>query len=157
MAGDKTDTWAAFDAIRKHYAERAHLIVNASDWDLDPYEWDTPKSGIRLTPIEAAVWEELRNQDVVMYPQYPVGRYFVDFGNPVAKVAIECDGAAWHKDVEKDSRRQSEIVSMGWRMYRIGGRDCLATDGDGIKRAVAEFVKNVCWTNSIKFGGGLDR
>jgi len=59
----------------------------------------------------------------VAYPQWPVGRFFVDFANPVAKVAIECDGKAFH-DVERDAKRQGEIEAMGWAVYRFTGREC---------------------------------
>ena len=40
------------------------------------------------------------------YPQYPIGKYFVDFADPVKKIVIECDGKKYHQDKEKDKRRQ---------------------------------------------------
>jgi hypothetical protein len=47
---------------------------------------------------------------LVLYPQYPVGRYFVDFGNPVHKVAIECDGARWHS-YRRDGARSGRMLA----------------------------------------------
>lgn len=81
-----------------------------------------------MTPIEAAIWTDIRCEGAVLYPQYPVGRYFVDFANPRARVALECDGKEWHQDQAKDDARQSDIESWGWTVYRIGGGDCLRAD-----------------------------
>ena len=97
------------------------LEAGAAEWGIDPYEvdWDS-----LFTPIERALWHDIRAVDIVMYPQYPILGYFVDFANPVAKVCIECDGAQWHTDKEKDARRQQQIQAHGWTVYRISGRDC---------------------------------
>lgn len=116
------------EAIRRFYdmAWKDIKAAGVSELGIDPYEVDW----IRLfTPIELALWHDIRNADAVLYPQYPVGCYFVDFGNPVAQVAIECDGAKWHQDSDKDVARQRQIEAMGWRVYRITGRDC-KTDFD---------------------------
>lgn len=114
-----------FERVKAFYAEVDHLIKRRSDeWMIDPYAWEFD-GGIRLTPIEWALWNDIRMENMVMYPQYPVGRYFVDFGNPAAKVAIECDGEQWHTDKTKDAVRQREIETLGWHVYRITGKDCL--------------------------------
>lgn len=111
-------------AIRAYYATRHSVLAAApaNRWALDPYEWK--EGGIRMTPIEAALWHDIRAEGLVLYPQYPVGRYFVDFGNPAAKVAIECDGAAWHLNTDADKLRQASIESYGWSVYRLTGRQC---------------------------------
>lgn len=73
-------------AIREFYgmAWKDIKAAGATEWGIDPYEVDW----IRLfTPIEFALWHDIRNANAVLYPQYPVGRYLVDFGNPVAQVA----------------------------------------------------------------------
>ena len=77
-----------------------------------------------FTPIEAAAWSDLRSAGLPMWPQLPVGRFFVDFGNPIAKVALECDGAAWHQDKAKDEARDAELRRMGWTVYRASGKVC---------------------------------
>jgi len=119
----KTPDWTA---IRQHYRANTQAIYEAgrSMWGIDPYAWEH-ETDIRLTPIERALWSDIRAVGVVMYPQYPVSRYFVDFANPVARVAIECDGALWHLDAEKDRKRQCEIEAEGWTVYRISGSECL--------------------------------
>ena len=114
-----------FNRISQHYQRNIAEILGAPAhrWGIDPYAWDH-EAGISLTPIEAALWSDIRYLGCVFYPQFPVGRYFVDFGNPVAKVAIECDGAEFHQDKAKDEKRQREIEAAGWTVYRITGREC---------------------------------
>jgi very-short-patch-repair endonuclease len=91
-------------------------------WAIDPHAIDWVPM---LTPIEQALWAEIRYEGAVLYPQHPVGNYFVDFGHPLARVAIECDGKEWHLDHAKDAERQREIESYGWTVYRLTGRACL--------------------------------
>jgi very-short-patch-repair endonuclease len=114
-----------WQCIREHYRRNTMAIYRAgrNDWGLDPYAWEHD-AGIILSPIESALWCDLRAVGVVVYPQYPVTRYFVDFANPVARVAIECDGAAYHTDKQRDDARQADIEAEGWTVYRISGRDC---------------------------------
>jgi very-short-patch-repair endonuclease len=112
-------------AIRAFYATiRGEVMARRNEWaNDDAYLWDH-LGRIELTPIERWLWSDIRSVDAVLYPQYPVGGFFVDFGNPVAKVAIECDGAEWHKDKQKDAERDAKLVAIGWTVYRITGRDC---------------------------------
>jgi len=113
-----------FDRVRAHYRKHdAAIMASPTDWFDDAYSWDH-EAAVVLTPIERALWHDIRAESLVLYPQYPVGRFFVDFGNPVWKVAIECDGARWHKDAARDAERQHEIEASGWAVYRITGRDC---------------------------------
>lgn len=114
-----------WDDIRRFYKARVAGLRAAlkNEWAIDPYEWESC-GAIRLTPIEAALWHDIRAVGAVFYPQFPVGQFFVDFGNPKARVAIECDGAAFHKDVARDDVRQRSIEAMGWRVYRLTGREC---------------------------------
>lgn len=117
-----------YQAALHFYSTHTALIMAAprNEWAGDPYAWDR---WISMTPIEASLWGDIRDANAVFYPQYPVGRFFVDFANPVARVAIECDGRAYHQDHRKDQARQKEIEAMGWWVYRITGRQCM-TDYD---------------------------
>lgn len=116
--------------IKQFYRERETRILAAPRcrWALDPYAWES--AGISMTPIERALWHDIRCAALVLYPQYPVGRFFVDYANPAAKVAIECDGAAYHMDKAKDKARDAVLKSLGWRVYRITGRDCKSISDD---------------------------
>lgn len=120
------DRKAHLNAIKAHYSAAMPLLLESSDeWGIDPYAWDS-EVGIWLTPIEKALWNEIRLIDLVMYPQFPVAGYFVDFGNPAARVAIECDGLRWHTDTARDDARQARIEAKGWTVYRVMGKDCFA-------------------------------
>ena len=115
-----------FNALRENYRHYQRLVdAGLASWDLgDVYsiaDW-----GSIFSPIESAIWADIRYYGLAMWPQFPVGRYFVDFGNPVAKVAIECDGKAWHQDKQRDARRQEEIEELGWEVHRIPGWMCKA-------------------------------
>lgn len=115
---------ARFDAIRSNYRRKQAMVdAGLSDWyGSDPYEvgnWPT-----LFTPIENALWCDIRAYGLDLWPQLPVGKYFVDFGNPIAKVAVECDGAAWHMDKGKDRQRDERLERMGWAVIRIPGRKC---------------------------------
>ncbi len=114
---------ARLSAIAAYYRE-AWRDVRASEphrWAFDVHEVDWCRW---MTPIELSLWGEIRAEGIVLYPQHPVGRFFVDFGHPHARVAIECDGSAYHLDRERDAERQAEIESYGWRVYRLTGRQC---------------------------------
>ncbi|MGC4396013.1 endonuclease domain-containing protein [Hydrogenophaga sp. T2] len=131
-------------AIRDHYKhfEAKILAERADEWALDPYAWS---QYLTLTPIEDWLWVHIRDANAIFYPQYPVGRFFVDFANPRAKVAIECDGAQYHKDKAKDQRRDDELSAMGWRVYRVPGYLCVRdNDHDtGRIREAARFVYRI--------------
>lgn len=140
-----------WSGIRCFYAHHDMAIHQAgpSQFGIDPYAWEHD-GGITLTPIERALWSDIRASGAVLYPQYPVGRRFVDFGNPCAKVAIECDGAQWHTDAEADARRQREIEANGWTVYRFTGRECMDDEGDVTDDAgrtrliVSETYRRIC-------------
>lgn len=110
--------------IRAHYAALTpRILAEASnEWATDAYAWDNGM--IRMTPIESWLWADIREANLVMYPQYPVNGVFVDFANPRAKVAIECDGRDFHLDKAKDQRRDKGLQVMGWTIYRITGSEC---------------------------------
>ncbi|WP_176463954.1 endonuclease domain-containing protein [Bordetella genomosp. 11] len=110
--------------IRRAYGQfQRRVDAGMASWmEFDPYivgDWASI-----LTPIELAVWENIRRRGLPMWPQLPVGRFFVDFGNPVKRVAIECDGAAYH-DARRDGIRDAELARDGWLVYRIPGWQCM--------------------------------
>lgn len=82
-----------------------------SPYDLG-MEWE-------FTPIEDNVWGDIRYLGLPLYPQFPIGPYFVDFGDPIRKIGIEVDSKEWHKDWRKDAKRQRELEKLGWHIIRI--------------------------------------
>lgn len=144
-----------WNAIRAFYDTlRDEIMACRTEWaDDDAYMWDHV-GGIEMTPIERWLWSDIRSVDAVLYPQYPVGGFFLDFANPVAKVAIECDGAEWHKDKDRDAARDSRLAAMGWTVYRITGKDCRTQyDQDkGTKGIAYELVKEIAELHRIRRG-----
>ncbi len=138
--------------IREFYdlSKSAIMAERKNEWGIDPYAWD--RGIITLTPIECWLWHDIRAVDVVLYPQYPVFDFFVDFANPKAKVAIECDGQDYHLDKAKDDARDLRLSRAGWKTYRISGKDC--RDGVGMeyesKSAARTFIKRIAENHHIK-------
>lgn len=108
-----------WNVIRQLYAYMTPRILNGER--MDPYIIDWLPVFIR---IEYDIWGSIRYLGLPFYPQYPVAGYFVDFADPVRKIAIECDGKAFH-DAKKDSKRDCELMELGWRVIRFTGRRCV--------------------------------
>lgn len=114
--------------IRKHYEILTPRIMANSL--VRPSWWVTPYALIGnwpniMSPIEFMAWQAIRGfGKIPLYPQYPVDKYFLDFGNPFLKIAVECDGKEFHQDIKKDIRRDEKLFEKGWKVYRISGSDC---------------------------------
>lgn len=120
MSGD----FEIFLRIRDAYAtalpEWMDRYQETGEMHNEPYIMDW----LRLfTPIEAAVWSDIRGQGLPFYPQLPVLNYFIDFGCPMLKIGIECDGKAWHNN-ERDRIRDKKLADIGWTIFRIEGHEC---------------------------------
>jgi hypothetical protein len=133
------NNWNAIRAFY-HEAKTEILAAGANEWGIDTYLWDGLDI-IHFTPIEYWLWADIRLVDAVLYPQYPVGRFFVDFGNPAAKVAIECDGAAFHTDKVKDAARDAELNRLGWSVYRFPGWMCKGDFDDETGQPSESFLR----------------
>lgn len=111
----------------RHYYETKQKQIDAgfcggwNHYDIDPNE-----SGIceTLTHIEKMFWSDIKDHKLPLFPQFPIGKHFVDFANPEHRIAVECDGHEFHKDKEKDARRDADLADMGWRVVRIEGWKC---------------------------------
>jgi very-short-patch-repair endonuclease len=114
-------TASYWNNIRNFYKSVNPQIMaeKANIYAVDPYGVD-----VEMTPIERMMWSDIRSLGAVFYPQYPLSGVFVDFANPVAKVAIECDGKSFHNPI-KDKFRDEKLVGLGWTIYRISGSDCV--------------------------------
>lgn len=141
-----------WNQIRDHYecVEKRIMNCKKSEWAIDPYAWDEGKGMINLTPIERMLWPEIRLHGAILYPQYPVAGFFVDFANPVAQIAIECDGKEFHDPV-KDAERDKKLRELGWTVYRISGADCYKNfDADSdFERPASNFIANIVATHGI--------
>lgn len=145
-----------WNAIRRFYSVVTKEILDtpSNEWAIDPYAWDMGTGMIEMTPIESWLWHDIRAADLVLYPQFPIAGFFVDFANPRAKVAIECDGAEFHRDVEKDAARDKTLIDAGWCVYRISGQDCrngVGSDEEWKSRS-RDFLFGIVGRHNIKVG-----
>lgn len=103
--------------IRDYYAKVTPMILRGERpgvYELGLYDF--------LTPIEVYLWEEIRTYGLPFYMQYPVGRRFVDFGDPVKKIALEADGKAYHTP-EGDAEKNAALAEHGWMVFRFTGSE----------------------------------
>ena len=135
------------------------MCAQSDEWAIDAYAWASKYAAIQMTPIEVALWDDIRAENAVMYPQIPVGPFFVDFGNPAAKVAIECDGREWHLDKAKDAARDRAMSAFGWVVYRITGSECFTDDVESLDEdgntvvtlsIARKFVIRICDAHSLR-------
>lgn len=115
---------ARFSRIRDHYRTEMPKMMaehaRTGRVNFDPYTLDFMDD---MTPIEKSVWCDIRGAGLPFLPQIPALRFFLDFADPFKKIAIECDGKAWH-DAEADARRDALLMADGWTIYRIPGSKC---------------------------------
>lgn len=130
-------------ALEGFYRDALPEIVAAGPhkWGINPYEIDWPSM---FTHIEANMWSDIRDAWLIMYPQFPARGYFLDFANPVAKVAIECDGKAFHSDKERDATRDGHLGLDGWMVYRISGADCNKSAIAGELSPRSALLERIC-------------
>lgn len=123
---------AKWSALRALYSDPALL----DDYNPYPIDW-LPV----FTPIEYDAWWSIRYYGLPFYPQFPVGRFFVDFGDPNRSIAIECDGARWHS-ATRDEARDLALQGLGWKVFRIPGWRCVKGAGD--EEGADEIVRGIC-------------
>lgn len=125
------DWRSRLDGYRKAYA----IAQVERQEDYDPYTVET-----HMTMIERGVWSDIRCFGLPFYPQYPVGRFVADFADPKKRIAIECDGAAYHNPV-RDAARDREMEALGWSVIRIEGWRCNLPEED--ERGATPIIRNL--------------
>ena len=77
--------------------------------------------------FEQRVCNRLLDRGYTVIPQYPVEGYRLDLVvvGPTARLAIECDGDAWHGPdaYQRDMARQRELERCGWTFFRVRESD----------------------------------
>jgi very-short-patch-repair endonuclease len=116
---NKVDQWGL---IRQLYMENIPYILKVSKKNIkkwsSAYYFDWKRY---LTPIEQIAWDSIRvNATTVLYPQFPVFNYFIDFANPYLKIGLELDGEKYH-NYEKDLVRDKLLNRYGWKIFRVKG------------------------------------
>lgn len=72
------------------------------------------------TTPEIMVKQILGKLGVRFIQEFKLGRYSIDFAIPDKKIAIEVDGEYWHRNKERDMRKNEYIISQqGWSLIRL--------------------------------------
>jgi len=107
---------------------------------------DLPYDGFQ-SPWEKKLFEVLTAKGFSPTKQEPAGPYFIDIAleTDVCKLAIEVDGAYWHKDMngnrlEKDLIRDSNLEAMGWKVLRFWVHDLKYYMSDCVKKINKEII-----------------
>lgn len=112
--------WNGFErriVLRQYYMDAMPEIIGLARQSLNiwasiyPFDWKFNKN-------EYSLWSSIRSNPMVMYPEFPVLNYFVDFGNPYLRIAIEADSEKYH-DREKDLERDKELLRVNWKTFRV--------------------------------------
>lgn len=77
------------------------------------------------SPIELRLYDALSLNGYYVKTQVPCGKYRIDLALPTYKIAIECDGKAYHSTPEQkahDRRKNAYLRKHGWKVLRFSGR-----------------------------------
>lgn len=91
------------------------------------------------SPIEEKLLKELYDQGFKPYTQVSCGKYRIDIAISYKgkKVAIECDGKAYHsspKQIEHDSIKDMVLQKNRWRVFRFTGSEIYRNSEGCIKK-----------------------
>lgn len=131
-----TNYYEKLIAIKNFYLSNQEQIINKpTTWACAyPTDWS-----LIFSPIELMAWQSIRAKGkIILYPQYPALNYFLDFGNPGLKVALELDGKYYHNQ-DKDFIRDMELKKNGWNVYRITGSEMYKADFKEITEIESEY------------------
>lgn len=78
----------------------------------------------RMTSIERPIADTLNQLGIGFIHNYRIGRYFADF-LILENVVFECDGEYWHRDSEKDRRKDQYLYDKGFYVFRFNGKRIL--------------------------------
>ena len=68
--------------------------------------------------IERMIADCFNALNVRFYHNQRIGKYFADFVI-FNDVIVECDGEYWHRDKEKDRRRDLYLMERGYSVFRL--------------------------------------
>ncbi|MED4456195.1 endonuclease domain-containing protein [Metabacillus fastidiosus] len=94
------------------------------------------------SPIERRLYTALTSRGYDVRTQVPCGRYRIDLALPQHRLAIECDGKAYHSSPEQkahDRRKNAYLRKSGWRVLRFTGSQI----NSRIPKVIREIEKNI--------------
>lgn len=94
------------------------------------------RKGKFVSYIEEVVGQLLTELGVVFIRQASIGRYSADFLVPEKMLVIECDGEYWHRDKDRDARRDRYMQALGFTVLRLPGKTIKSGQAANILRLV---------------------
>ena len=91
------------------------------------------------TAAEQTMWRLLRDRrlaGIKFRRQVPIGPYIADFASLSHRIVVELDGSQ-HADSASDAKRDSFLISEGWRVLRFWNND-LTQNRDGVLESIAQ-------------------
>jgi very-short-patch-repair endonuclease len=89
------------------------VLTNAEDWYAI------------LNTVQLNLYNDIKLVGLLLYPYYPIGEYFIDFGNPFAKVGIEI--LYKNGGLENKQDRLNFFKENGWTVYTIDSKNTYET------------------------------
>lgn len=100
------------------------FILDAKRGQPEPIAVDYERAGCE-SPIERRLYDALQLRGYYVKTQVPCGKYRIDLALPAYKIAIECDGRAYHSTPQQkahDRRKNAYLRKHGWKVLRFSGR-----------------------------------
>ncbi|ARK30760.1 endonuclease domain-containing protein [Halalkalibacter krulwichiae] len=94
------------------------------------------------SPIERRLYNALVNNGYVVRTQVPCGKYRIDLALIGSKLAIECDGKAYHSSPAQkahDRRKNAFLRKHGWKVLRFSGKR-IYRDLNGVLRKIENEI-----------------
>ena len=102
---------------------------------------DLKLRGFYKTNIEREMKNILDSLNINYASFFPIRgtKLELDFAIVDKKIAIECDGSYWHRDKNRDRRRDYFLKSRGWTTIRFSDKDILENQ-DYVKYKIKNMV-----------------
>ena len=102
-----------------------------------------------FSKLEKKTEKLLQKLNIDYIHQYKAGKYWVDFALPDLKILLECDGEHWHKDKNKETKRDEEIkkIHPEWNLTHLNENEILNLTANGLSQYLSyglgdiEFIK----------------
>lgn len=95
------------------------------------------------SPIERRLYDALEFRGYAVTSQVPCGKYRIDLALLGPRIAIECDGKAYHSTQQakaRDRRKDKYLKENGWRVLRFSGR-MITRDLGKVLQRIDETIK----------------
>lgn len=120
------------------------MVIAIECWIMkEKISWDYQYAKTQ-SPIERRLYNLLKGKGYRIKTQVPCGKFFIDIAIPKYKLAIECDGKAYHSSPDQkrhDERKNRYLRKNGWSVLRFSGSDIHSKLGNCLKRIESKIHK----------------